>query len=62
LYIGDNAGECVFDKVLIEEIKKSTIYVVRNTPVINDATYENAVKCHVVANDIGAEEGDIILK
>ena len=47
LYIGDNAGECVFDKVLIEEMKKPTIYVVRNTPVINDATYEDAVKAGI---------------
>jgi uncharacterized protein with ATP-grasp and redox domains len=125
LYIGDNAGECVFDKILIEEMKKPTIYVVRNTPVINDATYKDAVKagidevatilssgtdapgtvlktcslefknvynnskfiiskgqgnyealsnekspvfflltlkCQVIANDIGAVEGDIILK
>ncbi len=47
LYIGDNAGECVFDKVLIEEMKKPTIYVVRNTPVINDAIYEDAVKAGI---------------
>jgi len=125
LYIGDNAGECVFDRVLIEEIKKPVVYVVRDIPIINDATYEDAVeagidkvatvmssgtdgpgtilgrcssrfkevynnskfiiskgqgnyevlsnerrpiffllkvKCHVVANDIGVSEGDIILK
>jgi len=125
LYIGDNAGECVFDKLLIEEMKKPTTYVVRDAPVINDATYEDAVKagigevatilssgsdapgtvlytcgeefknvyegskfiickgqgnyealsnekrtiffllkvkCQVIANDIGAGEGDIILK
>ena len=47
LYIGDNAGECVFDKVLIEEMKKPAIYVVRDTPVINDATYEDAVKAGI---------------
>ncbi|RZB32160.1 MAG: uncharacterized protein SRB1_01779 [Desulfobacteraceae bacterium Eth-SRB1] len=125
LYLGDNAGECVFDRILIEEMKKPVIYVVRNTPVINDATYEDAVKagidkvatilssgtdapgtvlktcslefkniyknskfiiskgqgnyealsnercaifflltvkCRVITNDIGAKEGDIILK
>jgi uncharacterized protein with ATP-grasp and redox domains len=44
LYIGDNAGECVFDRVLIEEIDKPVTYVVRDVPVINDATYEDAVK------------------
>lgn len=125
LYIGDNAGECVFDRVLIEEIKKPVIYVVRDIPIINDATYKDAVeagidkvatiissgtdgpgavlktcgpefmevynnsqfiiskgqgnyealsneerpiffllkaKCHVIANDIGVSEGDIVLK
>jgi len=125
LYIGDNAGECVFDKILIEEMKKPTLYAVRKTPVINDATYDDAIqagidkvatilssgtdapgtilktcsseflnvykdsnfiiskgqgnyealsnerrsiffllkaKCRVIADDIGVDEGDIILK
>ncbi len=44
LYIGDNAGETVFDRILIEELNKSITYVVRGRPVINDATYEDAVK------------------
>jgi len=44
LYIADNAGECVFDRILIEELKKPVIYVVRDVPVINDATYEDAVQ------------------
>ncbi len=43
LYIGDNAGESVFDKLLIEEMGKKTIYAVREIPVINDSTYEDAV-------------------
>jgi uncharacterized protein with ATP-grasp and redox domains len=125
LYIGDNAGECVFDRILIEELNKPVIYVVRDVPVINDATYEDAVqagidqvaaivssgtdapgtilhtcsseflnlynqaeftiskgqgnyealsseprpiffllkaKCRVIADDIGVQEGDIVLK
>nr|AAU83341.1 hypothetical protein GZ27E7_15 [uncultured archaeon GZfos27E7] len=125
LYIGDNAGESVFDRILIETMKKPVIYVVRETPVINDVTYEDAIqagidkvatiissgtsapgtvletcnaefkevyknskfviskgqgnyeglsdeksliffllmaKCWVIANDIGINEGDIILK
>lgn len=125
LYIGDNAGESVFDRILIEEMKKPTIYVVREIPVINDVTYKDAVqagidkvasilssgtsapgtvletcnaefrevykdskfvigkgqgnyeglsdekhtiffllkaKCWVIANDIGVNEGDIVLK
>ena len=43
LYLGDNAGESVFDKLLIEELNKHVTYVVRDIPVINDATYEDAV-------------------
>ena len=125
LYIGDNAGESVFDRILIEEMKKPVIYVVREIPVINDVTYEDALqagidkvasilssgtsapgivlntcsaefkavyknskfviskgqgnyeglsdekhpiffllkaKCWVIANDIGVNEGDIVLK
>ena len=47
LYIGDNAGECVFDRILIEEMKKPVIYVVRGMPIINDATREDAVQAGI---------------
>ncbi len=47
LYIGDNAGECVFDRILIEEINKPVTYVVREAPIINDATYEDAVQAGI---------------
>jgi len=47
LYLGDNAGEIVFDCLFIEEIsrvKKLEIYfVVRDSPVINDATMDDAL-------------------
>ena len=43
LYLGDNAGESVFDKILIEEMGKPVTYVVRDIPVINDVTVEDAV-------------------
>lgn len=43
LYIGDNAGETVFDRLLIEELDKRVVYAVRESPVINDATYEDAL-------------------
>ncbi|MBD3183034.1 DUF89 family protein [Candidatus Poribacteria bacterium] len=125
LYLGDNAGESVLDRVLIEELGKPVVFVVRGTPIINDVIYEDAVqagidkvtdiitsgtsspgtllddctdefkeiyynadmiiskgqgnyealstenapiffllkaKCHVIAEDIGVNEGDIILK
>ena len=48
LYIGDNAGETVFDKVLIETIRATrpgteVTYAVRGRPIINDAVMEDAV-------------------
>ncbi len=43
LYIGDNAGETVFDRLLIEEMPVEKItYVVKASPIINDATLEDA--------------------
>lgn len=47
LYVGDNAGETVFDRVLIEEIPKDkdVIYAVRGKPAINDALVEDALVC-----------------
>lgn len=44
LYIADNAGEIVFDRLLIEKmpIEKVTL-VVKGSPIINDATMEDAV-------------------
>jgi len=49
LYLGDNAGETVFDRVLIEEIPKGKeiIYAVREKPVINDALMEDALMCGI---------------
>lgn len=44
LYLADNAGETVFDKVLIETMKKDVVYAVREVPVINDATVFDAKK------------------
>ena len=43
LYIGDNAGESVFDKILIEALGKPVTYVVRGIPIINDVTLEDAI-------------------
>jgi len=43
LYLADNAGETVFDRLLIEEMQKPVIYVVREKPIINDATREDAL-------------------
>ena len=43
LYIADNAGESVFDKILIEELNKSITYAVREIPVINDVVIQDAI-------------------
>jgi damage-control phosphatase, subfamily I len=43
LIIGDNAGETVFDKVLVQHLHDFDVtYAVRNEPIINDVTLEDA--------------------
>jgi uncharacterized protein with ATP-grasp and redox domains len=42
LYIADNAGETVMDRLLIEQMGKETTYAVRSRPIINDATVDDA--------------------
>ncbi len=44
LYIGDNCGEIVLDKLFIETVGHQNIcFVVRGGPIINDATREEAL-------------------
>lgn len=44
LYVADNAGEIVFDRLLIEQLPAGRVtLVVRGGPVINDATREDAL-------------------
>jgi len=59
LYLLDNSGEIVFDKLLIEELvrmEKKVKAVVKGSPVLNDATMEDALQtkltelCEVVDN------------
>lgn len=49
LYLADNAGEIVFDRVLIEEFcgRKKVIFAVRDKPAINDALLEDAIFCGI---------------
>lgn len=45
LYLGDNAGEIVFDKLVVEQLVergKQVTFVVRGRPILNDATIEDA--------------------
>ena len=51
IYLADNAGEVVFDRLLIEELTeklgKQVIYMVRGKPIINDALIEDAIFCGI---------------
>ena len=43
LYLADNAGEIVFDRLLVEQIlPRKLTFVVRGSPTINDATLHDA--------------------
>ncbi len=45
LYLADNAGETVFDRILIEELLRQNvevIYAVKDAPILNDATFQDA--------------------
>ena len=45
LYLADNAGETVFDRILIEELLKRNVevtYAVKDAPILNDATFRDA--------------------
>ena len=48
LYIADNAGEIVFDRILIEQLlqikRLKIVLVVRKKPIINDATLDDALQ------------------
>ncbi len=61
LYLGDNAGEIVFDKLLLETMDHSNVtYVVRGKAIINDVTFEDAGQtsidqlCNVISNGYDA--------
>jgi uncharacterized protein with ATP-grasp and redox domains len=42
-YLGDNAGEIVFDRLLIEQLPREKVtFVVRGSPILNDALMDDA--------------------
>ncbi|MFO8087853.1 MAG: ARMT1-like domain-containing protein [Bacteroidales bacterium] len=52
LYLGDNCGEIVFDKLFIKEIKKlnpslKVTFVVRGGPILNDVIISDADQVHM---------------
>jgi len=44
LILGDNAGETVFDRLLISQLKQNIFYAVKSQPILNDAVKEDAIK------------------
>lgn len=55
LILGDNSGEIAFDKLLAEQLKALGVrvtYVIKGSPILNDATWEDAeyVEMKDVAN------------
>lgn len=69
LYLADNAGETVFDKLLIEELlkqKAEVIYAVKDKPILNDATFQDAKAAGItkIANviSIGTDCTGILLR
>ncbi|MCK4450012.1 MAG: DUF89 family protein [Anaerolineae bacterium] len=47
LYLADNAGETVFDRLLIEVLDVPVIYAVKGGPILNDATRDDALAAGV---------------
>jgi len=52
LYLADNSGEVVFDRLLIEQIRKEypsrkILYAVKSRPILNDAMEEDARQCGI---------------
>jgi uncharacterized protein with ATP-grasp and redox domains len=67
LYLGDNTGEIVFDRLLIEQLPKEKVtFAVRGSPVINDATMADAVDTKmndlVTVIDNGSDAPGIVIE
>lgn len=49
MYIADNSGEIIFDKFLLEYLPLNKItYVVKGSPIVNDATMDDAISTGIV--------------
>ena len=70
LYLADNSGEVVFDRILIEQLvekyHKNIIYAVKGKPILNDALVDDAIFCGInqFAKIIscGADSPGVVLK
>lgn len=48
MILGDNAGEIFFDALLLEQLQnKKIIYAVKGSPILNDATEEDALEAKI---------------
>ena len=61
LYLGDNTGEIVFDRLFIETMNHpNVVFAVKDAPILNDATFDDAEKtgltkiCRVISNGYDA--------
>jgi len=43
IILGDNAGETVFDRILIHKLNHKVYYAVKSKPILNDAVMDDAV-------------------
>jgi hypothetical protein len=57
LYLADNAGETVFDRVLVEQLEPPVVYAVKGGPVLNDATRTDALAAGLDACATVVENG-----
>jgi uncharacterized protein with ATP-grasp and redox domains len=56
LYLGDNSGEIVLDKLLLKQLPmKKTTFVVRGGPILNDALWADAEQAGIQADLIIAK-------
>lgn len=67
MILADNAGEIVFDQLMIEFLgEKEITYVVKGGPIVNDATRKDAIEIgldqQVILMDTGAEYQGIVLE
>jgi damage-control phosphatase, subfamily I len=65
LYLADNAGETVFDRVLIEALPIPVVYVVKGNPIVNDAILQDALeagidRCATIINNGAQAVGTIL--
>jgi hypothetical protein len=45
LYLGDNCGELVFDRLLIKQFNRPVTLAVKDKPILNDALLRDAAAC-----------------